>query len=82
MARVSADEVKPLMVQQKGLEAVGHEFFTPSGRVGAQYSYRYKPDMPFFLFADLYICLLYTSILYDFIVKRNSGMGSIGADFD
>ena len=55
MARVSADESKPLMVQQKGLEAVGHEFFTPSGRVGAQYSYRYKPDMPFFLFADLYL---------------------------
>ena len=55
MARVGADEVKPLVIQQKGLEAVGHEFFTPSGRVGAQYSYRYKPDMPFFLFADLYI---------------------------
>lgn len=54
-AHVRSDETKPLMIQQKGLEGVGHEFFTPSGRVGAQYSYRYKTDMPFFLFADLFI---------------------------
>lgn len=55
MARVSSDEVKPLIPQQHNLEGVVHEFFTPSGRVGAQYSYRYKPDMPFFMFADIYV---------------------------
>lgn len=54
-ARVSTDEIKPLIVQQHNLEGVVHEFFTPSGRVGAQYSYRYKPDMPFFMFADIFV---------------------------
>ena len=53
--KVSADEVKPLFRQQYNLEGVVHEFFTPSGRIGAQYSFRYKSDMPFFQFADLYI---------------------------
>jgi len=52
---MSSDEVKPLIVQQHNLEGIVHEFFTPSGRVGAQYSYRYKPDMPFFMFADIYV---------------------------
>lgn len=54
-ARVSTDEVKPLLMQQHNLEGVVHEFFTPSGRIGAQYSYRYKPDMPFFMFADVFL---------------------------
>lgn len=54
-ARVSTDEVAPLLVQQHNLEGMVHEFFTPSGRVGVQYSYRYKPDMPFFLFADIFV---------------------------
>lgn len=54
-ARVSTDEIKPLIVQQHNLEGVVHEFFTPSGRIGAQYSYRYKPDMPFFMFADIFV---------------------------
>ena len=54
-ARVSTDEVAPLIVQQHNLEGVVHEFFTPKGRVGAQYSYRYKPDMPFFMFADIFV---------------------------
>ena len=53
--KVASDEVAPLFVQQHNLEGVVHEFFTPSGRIGAQYSFRYKPDMPFFQFADLYI---------------------------
>lgn len=56
-ADMRADRVEPVIAQQKGLEAIGHEFFTPSGRVGAQYSYRYKPDMPFFQFADLFVNL-------------------------
>lgn len=55
MSRVSTDEVSPLLIQQRNLEGVVHEFFTPGGRIGAQYSYRYKPDMPFFLFADVYM---------------------------
>lgn len=53
--KVASDEVAPLFTQQHNLEGVVHEFFTPSGRIGAQYSFRYKPDMPFFQFADLYI---------------------------
>lgn len=53
--RVSTDEVAPLFKQRHNLEGVVHEFFTPYGRVGAQYSFRYKPDMPFFQFADLYM---------------------------
>ncbi len=56
-ANMREDRAEPLIEQQKGLEAVGHEFFTPSGRVGAQYSYRYRRDMPFFLFADLFVNL-------------------------
>lgn len=54
-ARASTDEVKPLVSQQYNLEGIVHEFFTPGGRIGAQYSYRYKPDMDFFLFADLFV---------------------------
>lgn len=54
-ARVSTDEIAPLIVQKHNLEGVVHEFFTPKGRIGAQYSYRYKPDMPFFMFADIYV---------------------------
>ncbi|MGI5899034.1 MAG: oligogalacturonate lyase family protein [Christensenellales bacterium] len=55
VARVSTDEQTPLIIQQKHLEKVGHEFFTPSCRVGAQYSYRYRADMPFFMHADIYV---------------------------
>lgn len=51
----ATDEINPLIVQQKYLERVGHEFVSPCGRVGTQYSFRYKPDMPFFLFADIYV---------------------------
>ncbi len=54
-ARVSSDDVAPLFVQQHNLEGVVHEFFTASGRVGAQYSFRYRSDMGFFQFADLFI---------------------------
>ena len=55
VADLAGDTVRPLVEQRRYLEAVGHEFFTPAGRVGAQYSYRYKPDMKFFLFADLFV---------------------------
>lgn len=53
--RVSTDEVNPLVRQQKYLERVGHEFTTAKGRVGAQYSFRYKPDMNFFMNADILV---------------------------
>lgn len=49
------DELLPLFPQQKYLEQIGHEFFTPSGRVAAQYSFRYRPDMPFFQHADIFL---------------------------
>ena len=55
MARVSTEEHTPLILQRKHLERVGHEFFTPMGRVGTQYSYRYKADMPFFMNADIFV---------------------------
>lgn len=55
VARVSTDEVWPLVETQRLLERAGHEFFTADGRVGAQYSYRYRPDMDFFLHADVYV---------------------------
>jgi len=52
---VRTDEVLPLFTQQRNLEAVGHEFFTPTGRIGCQYSFRYEPGMPFFMFADIFL---------------------------
>ena len=53
--KVAEDDVHPIIIQQHNLEGVGHEFFTPSGRIGAQYAFRYKCDMPFFQFADIYV---------------------------
>lgn len=53
--RVSTDEVNPLVRQTKHLERVGHEFTTAKGRIGAQYSYRYRPDMKYFQNADILV---------------------------
>lgn len=53
--KVDTDEVQPLIRQRYNLEGIGHEFFTPGGRIGAQYQYRYRPDQPFFQFADLFV---------------------------
>jgi oligogalacturonide lyase len=55
IAKVATDEVYPLIETERLLERVGHEFFTASGRVGAQYSYRYRPDMDFIQHADIYV---------------------------
>lgn len=55
IAKVASDEISPLFVQQHNLEGVVHEFFTSKGRIGAQYSFRYKPNMPFFMFADIFM---------------------------
>ncbi len=53
--RVSTDEVVPLVEQQKHLERMVHEFTTAKGRVGVQYSFRYKPDMEYFMNADILV---------------------------
>lgn len=53
--QADTDQVQMLVPQKRYLEQVGHEFFTPSGRVGAQYSYRYRPDMEFFQRADIFV---------------------------
>lgn len=50
----ATDVVLPLIEQKRNLEQIVHEFFTPGGRVGAQYSYRYRPDIPYFMFADIF----------------------------
>jgi oligogalacturonide lyase len=55
IAKVATDEVYPLIETQRHLESVGHEFFTADGRIGAQYSYRYRPDMGFLFHADVYV---------------------------
>lgn len=53
--KADTDEVKALIPQKRYLERVGHEFFTPGGRIGAQYSYRYRSDMEFFQHADIFV---------------------------
>jgi oligogalacturonide lyase len=55
IAKVATDEVHPLIETQRHLERVGHEFFTQDGRVAAQYSYRYRPDMNWIFHADVYV---------------------------
>ena len=55
IARVATDEVNPLIETQRHLERAGHEFFTLDGRVGTQYSYRYRPDMNWLFDADIYV---------------------------
>lgn len=53
--RADTDELEMLIPTKRYLEKIGHEFFTPGGRVGAQYSYRYRPDMEFFQNADIFV---------------------------
>ncbi len=55
VANVATDEVHPLIETKRHLERVGHEFFTAGGRVGTQYSYRYRPDMDWLHHADIYV---------------------------
>ncbi|MBN2389676.1 MAG: hypothetical protein JXR84_03060 [Anaerolineae bacterium] len=55
IAKVATDEVYPLIETQRNLERAGHEFFTIDGRIGAQYSHRYRPDMDFLFHADVYV---------------------------
>jgi len=55
IAKVATDEVYPLIETKRNLERAGHEFFTVDGRIGAQYSYRYRPDMDFLFHADVYV---------------------------
>lgn len=58
VAKVSTDEVYPLVEQKYNLERVGHEFFLDSGRVGAQYTIRQNLQTHFFrdaLFGDVFV---------------------------
>lgn len=55
IAKVATDEVHPLVEQPYNLMRVGHEFFTASGRIGAQFSLRHSPEVPFYLQGDLFV---------------------------
>ncbi|MEK3722674.1 oligogalacturonate lyase family protein [Paenibacillus sp. FSL H8-0034] len=54
-ARVDHDKVYPLIDQKVNLERIGHEFFTASGRVGAQYSYRDQVGEEFYKHGDIFV---------------------------
>ncbi|WP_171628476.1 oligogalacturonate lyase family protein [Paenibacillus plantarum] len=54
-ARLDHDKVYPLVDQKVNLERIGHEFFTASGRVGAQYSSRERIGDEFLLHGDIFI---------------------------
>jgi oligogalacturonide lyase len=54
-ARVDHDKVYPLIDQKVNLERIGHEFFTASGRVGAQYSYRDRVGEEFYKHGDIFV---------------------------
>jgi oligogalacturonide lyase len=55
VARVDTREVYPLIKQQSLLEMTLHEFFTASGRIGTQYCYRHRKDVPYYLYAEVYV---------------------------
>ncbi len=55
VANVATDEVHPLIETKRHLERAGHEFFTMDGRIGTQYSYRYRSDMDWLFDADIYV---------------------------
>lgn len=55
ICKVATDEISPLVKQEYNLQRVGHEFFTASGRVGAQFSLRHTPELPFYLHGDLFV---------------------------
>lgn len=54
-ARIDHDRVYPLIDQKVGLEKIGHEFFTASGRVGAQYSSRERLGEEFIRHGDIFV---------------------------
>lgn len=54
-ARIDHDKVYPLVDQKVNLERIGHEFFTASGRIGAQYSSRERIGDEFLLHGDIFI---------------------------
>jgi oligogalacturonide lyase len=55
VVRASTSEVWPLVEQQRHREAVGHEFFTRSGRVCAQYSWRFHPGAREWVEMDVFV---------------------------
>lgn len=54
-ARADLDKVYPLIDQKVILERIGHEFFTASGKVGAQYSYRDQVGEAFYRHGDIFV---------------------------
>jgi oligogalacturonide lyase len=55
IARIDLDHVSPLIDQRRGLERIGHEFFTASGRIGVQYSYRDRLGEEFYRHGDIFV---------------------------
>jgi oligogalacturonide lyase len=55
VALVDLDDVSPLIDQRRGLERIGHEFFTASGVIGAQYSMRDRLGEEFYRHGDLFV---------------------------
>lgn len=53
--RISTDEIEPLIQQRYNLDRIGHEFFTATGRVGAQFSTRHSPKVRFYLHGDVFV---------------------------
>lgn len=54
-ARIDLDHVAPLIDQRRGLEKIGHEFFTASGRIAAQYSCRDHLSENFNRHGDIFV---------------------------
>jgi len=55
VVRASTGEVWPLVEQRRWLERSGHEFFTRSGRVVTQYSWRFHAQAKDWVYLDAFI---------------------------
>ena len=55
MIKTDTKDVYPLIRQKPHYDNTVHEFFTASGRIGTQYSFRHRKDVPFYLEAEIYI---------------------------
>ncbi len=55
IVRASTSEVWPLILQQRYLDRVGHEFFLPNGRIGAQFFKRSKASIPFETYGNVFV---------------------------
>ena len=58
IAKVETDEIYPIVEQKLNYERVGHEVFTASGRIAAQYTIRYNLETDLLrdaLFGDVFV---------------------------